>query len=150
MKTKKQFYFAAMAAILGIAFIACDNGKDKTDPVLCKCAQTYGEYTHLDEGATCACGGEDCRNCTLKVNATLSNGTTKVWKEAGASIDAFNDYVAGLNDLIIPFPGFGNNFTEVRVTAGNGISHQGSVLLVGDAEGVDAMGLYIMDNDLWL
>jgi hypothetical protein len=135
--------------LLTAILLSCKD--DKTPgPVLCDCAETYGEYTHLDEGETCPCEGEDCKSCTLKVNATLSNGTTKVWKEAGADLQAFNDIVDGLNNLMVSFPGFGDNFTEVRVTAGSGISHQGSVLYAGDAEEIDAVVLYIMDNDLWI
>jgi hypothetical protein len=80
---------------------SCDDGDNAngsgTQP--CNCLSTYGEYTHLDEGATCTCGGEDCKNCTLKVNTTLSNGTTKVWKEVGVSVNEFN---ASVSNALVP------------------------------------------------
>ena len=143
----KKLLIVTLTIALIFALATCDKGDD-TSP--CTCLSTYGEYTHLDEGATCTCGGEDCKNCTLKVNTTLSNGTTKVWKEVGADIEVFNAIVEALNDLIIPFPNFSNNILKVIVTAGSGISNQGTILYVGDAEEIDAIVLYIMDNDLWV
>ena len=77
----KKLLIVTLTIALTFALATCNDDKgDDTSP--CNCLSTYGEYTHLDEGATCTCGGEDCKNCTLKVNTTLSNGTTKSGKKS--------------------------------------------------------------------
>ena len=143
----KKLLIVTLTIALIFALATCNDDKgDDTSP--CTCLSTYGEYTHLDEGATCTCGGTDCKNCTLKVNTTLSNGTTKVWKEVGVSVSDFNTIVSGLNEVLDTFPNFGDNITEVHIVKGSGISHQGSVLRVGDNEQPSAVTLYLSTNNL--
>jgi hypothetical protein len=145
----KKLLIVTLTIALIFALATCNDDKDD-DTSPCTCLSTYGEYTHLDEGAACTCGGTDCKNCTLKVNTTLSNGTTKVWKEVGADIEVFNAFVEMLNDVISSLPNFENNIMKVIVKAGSGISHQGTILYIGDAEEIDTIVEYIMDNDLWV
>jgi hypothetical protein len=143
----KKTLTVTLLLIIALSVTACGNDDKTPDPVLCDCAETYGEYTHLDEGETCDCGGEGCKDCTLKVNATLSNGTTKVWKEVGVSVNDFNTVVGVFNAAIASVSAIGNNVTEVHVKlAKTGISHNGTIVYVGCDETLETVMPYLALN----
>ena len=153
----KKTLTVTLLLTLTLALTACGGDKEETpEPVLCDCAQTYGEYTHLDEGETCPCEGEDCKSCTLKVNATTFNGTTKVWKETGVSVDDFNTAVEQFNRLNWSTLNsnektvLNNAITEIQVTkAGTGIVLNGKVLWVGCDVDADTFIDYLFDEIMY-
>ena len=152
---KKTILLTIVVLALALATIACDK-EETPDPVLCDCAETYGEYTHLDAGETCPCEGEDCKDCTFKVNATTFDGTTKVWKETGVSVNDFNTAVEQFNRLNWSTLNsnektiLNNTITEIRVTkAGTGIVLNGKVLWVGCDVDADIFIDYLFDEIMY-
>jgi len=148
MKNWKHYGIIGFLLILFLTFIfiACEDDKKK-----CNCI----EKTHLDVGESCNCGGENC-NCTLKINATLNAGIITVWKEVGVSIVEFNEMVDELNILVstqaltpTQINNFKNNFPEIRIKQGTGVSHQGTVLSIGCNEiGHNIYNYLVTDNNL--
>ena len=140
---------------LTIAITAMEAGEASIDgvtpPPCTTCLTTYGTTAHLGIDANgnvvaCTCGGTNCSNCTEQT-ATLSNGTTKVRKEVGVSVEDFNAIVELFNGtVIVNIPTF--NATEIRVrVAETGISHQGKILFVGCDEDLSTIMPYLALND---
>ena len=148
MKNWKHYEIIGFSIIfvLAVIFIACENDKRK-----CNCV----EKTHLDEGESCNCGGEDC-DCTLKINVILNAGVITVWKEVGVSLDDFNKIVNELNLTVSSYAlgtgqisNFKNNFPVIYIVKGTGISHKVGSLTIGCKENVDTIYDYLVnDNSL--
>jgi len=147
MKNWKHYGIISFLLIIFLMFIfvTCEDNKQKK----CNCV----EKTHLEEGESCNCGGENCE-CILKINVMLNEGTITVWKEIGVSIVEFNEMVDRLNTLpgalnTTQYNNFKNNFTEIRINQQIGVSHQGTVLSIGCNETVINIFKYLaVDNSL--
>jgi hypothetical protein len=132
----------ALTVVLLLAFATCDK-----DPDPCNCNPT----AHLGIDETCDCGGSDCK-CTEQT-ATTFDGTTKVRKVAGVSVDDFNTAVEQFNRLNWSTLNsnektlLNNTITEIRVTkAGTGIVLNGKVLWVGCDVDADTFIDYLFDE----
>lgn len=176
MKNRKHFTFAAVAAMVGIivAFTACGKNDNEKKYSVCKCFETFGEFTHLDEAESCTCGGGDCmrgvnivdiypetntlpkqplvdcKRCTIKVNTLLDNGTTKVWKEIGVSVQEFETITAILNAILASYNeyqqnSFANYIDEIRVLKGKGIAIQAMSLIIGCDEDIVGIRKFLAD-----
>ena len=104
MKNWKHCTVFGILAIIALVFasIACDDGNEKNDPILCNCEEIYGTTAHLgiDESCNCPATEKPC-GCTEQI-ATLEgrNGTNiNIRKETGISVAAmdtiFDNIIAG-------------------------------------------------------
>ena len=140
------------AVMIAVVANACKPEPDNPPPVKnCTCIEK-------EHDALCGCDADAGRcDCTVKMNEMLNNGETRIWKEAGVSVEDYNVKVAefnlgqGLNNN--HKNAFANNVKEVRIKpAGTGISHDGTVLSVAcDAQwtgSADSILAYLMMNNL--
>jgi len=149
MKNFKQCTLTVLLAFLVFAFIACGDDNN------CKCFETYGEWTHLEEGENCGCNKNNC-NCQTKVNTTLTGTSIKVIKEPGVLLLDFNSMVGTFNDFLVTgvwwstgqIANFKANITEIRVNSGTAVSHNGDVLTVGSTATTVTIMLYLAGKGL--
>ena len=149
MKIFKQCTLTVFIAFLVFAFITCGDDNN------CKCFETYGEWTHLEEGENCGCNKNNC-NCQTKVNTTLTGTSIKVIKETGVLVADFEDMVELFNNFLITDYYFNGsqvanlkaNITEIRVNSGTAVSHNGGVLTVGSSATENNLEDYLIAKGL--
>jgi len=137
---KKYFKFLLITYIL-FTTISCGDKDCNCDP-----------KAHLGIGETCSCGGTGC-TCTEQ-NAIMESTTIPIRKQVGVTVVQMNSAVAVINSSNFEFnQGQINKFilkvTEIRISTGNSISLNNTILIFGCNATEDDYAEYLSSSGIF-